>query len=149
MNVGLLTRISRSSRSREGGGSACSLDDGRPSLPREIFEIFDLKLFFFFAALLSNVLLALLALLKLSSDLNVSVSTTLVRDLFIKSSANETFGLGSRLFEARELIDDRRFEFCLEIGMWFEFTSRLELVGGLMPVDGTRGFCKLSRVGLG
>lgn len=103
MKVGLLTRSFRSSRRRDGGGSACSLDDGRPNLPNEIFApMRDLRLFFF----LSNVLFALL---NVSSALNVFSSTTLVRDLLIKSSANDTFGLGSRLTDARELIDERNW----------------------------------------
>jgi hypothetical protein len=101
VKVGLLTRISRSSRSRDDAGSACSLDEGRPNLPSDIFEIFDLKLFFFFD---SNARLVLL-----SSALKLFSSTTLVLDLFIKSSAKDTLGLGSRRCEFN---DERRFEFC-------------------------------------
>lgn len=105
-----------SSRRRDEGGSTCSLDDGRPNLPNDIFVIRDFSLFFFFVPLLSNVLLALP---KVSSALNVFSSTTLVRDLFIKSSANDTFGLGSRFTDARrEVIDERNGlgddEFCLD-----------------------------------
>lgn len=119
MKVGLLIRISRSSsRSLDEGGSTCSLEDGRPSLPNEIFVIFDRNLFFFLPALLSNVLLALL---KLSSVLNVFSSTKLALDLFIKSSANETLGLGSRLIGGREEVIEERsgLEFCL-VKIWFE-----------------------------
>lgn len=142
MKVGLLTRISRSSRIRDEPGSSCSLDVGRPNLPKDIFDILDFSLFFF---LLSKVLFALL---KLSSALSVFSSTTLVLDLLIKSSAKDTFGLGSRLTDARVIDERKRFgEFCLESELWLEYTSRLEL-GGLMP-DGTTGSLKLSRVGLG
>lgn len=146
VKVGLVTRISRSSpRSRDEGGSACSFDDGRPNLPNDK-PILDLSRFFLLLVpLLSKVLLLLL---KVSSALNVS-STTLVLDLFIKSSANDTFGLGSRRTDVREVIDERScVEFCLDRDMWFDWTSRLELMGGLMP-DGTIGSLKLSRVGLG
>lgn len=120
--MGLLTRSFRSSRKRDGGGSACSLDEGRPNLPSDIFApMRDLRLFFFLAPLLSNVLFALL---NVSSALNVFSSTTLVRDLFIKSSANDTFGLGSRLTDARELIDERNWwgddESWRDSGVWFE-----------------------------
>lgn len=104
MKVGLDIRILRSSRSRDEGGSACSFDEGRPNFPNDIFENFDFNLFFFFVPLLSNVLFPLL---KLSSALNVLSSTTLVLDLFIKSSAKETFGLGSRFTEFLEVIDER------------------------------------------
>lgn len=104
MKVGLDILILRSSRSRDEGGSTCSFDEGRPSFPNAMFENFDFNLFFFFVPLLSNVLLALL---KVSSALNWLSSTTLVLDLFIKSSANETFGLGSRFTDVREVIDER------------------------------------------
>lgn len=100
VNVGLVTRYSRSSRSRDEADSACSLDDGRLNLPSDIFDILDLNLPFFF----SNVLFALL---KLLSVLKVFSSTTLELDLFIKSSANDTFGLGSRFADVREFIDER------------------------------------------
>lgn len=114
MNVGLVTRYSRSSLRRADTGSACSLDDGRLNLPSDIFDIFDLNLPFFF----SNVLLPLL---KLLSVLNVFSSTTLERDLFIKSSANDTFGLGSRFADVREVIDERSwFRLCREKDLWFE-----------------------------
>lgn len=116
MNVGLVTRYSRSSRKRAEAGSTCSLDEGLLNFPSDIFDILDLNLPFFF----SNVLLALL---KLFSVLKVLSSTTLVRDLFIKSSANDTFGLVSRFAEFREVIDDRRLlELCREklMSWWFE-----------------------------
>lgn len=118
MKVGLVTRISRSSRSRDEGGSACSLDDGRPNFPKDILPILDFSRFFLlFVPLLSIVLLLLL---KVSSVLNVS-STKLVLDLFIKSSANDTFGLGSRLTDVREDIDERScVEFCRDKDMWFD-----------------------------
>lgn len=149
MKVGLVTRISRSSRSLADTGSLCSFDDGRPSFPSDIFENFDFNLPFFFASLGSKLLFSLALPKLLSSALNKLSSTTLARDLLIKSSANETFGLGSRRTDVREVIDERRgLEFCRDREMWFECTSRLELVEGLMPM-GTIGSCKLSRVGLG
>lgn len=122
MKVGLLIRISRSSRTRDETGSTCSFDDGRPSFPNDIFVIFDRNLFFFcLDPLLSNVLLALLP--KLSSVLTASLfsSTTLVLDLFIKSSANETFGLGSRLEKRRAFGNELSgLEFCL-VKMWLAY----------------------------
>ena len=111
MNVGFVTLISRSSRNLNEGGSTCSFDDGRPSFPNDIRGM---NFFFFLTPLLSKLLL--FALLKLlSSALIEFSSTTLVLDLFIKSSANDTLGLGSRLADVvREFIDERSgLEFCL------------------------------------
>lgn len=79
------------------------MDDGRPNLPNDILDIFDFRLFFFLVPLSRM----LFALLKVSSALKVFSSTTLVLDLLIKSSANDTFGLGSRFTDVRELIDER------------------------------------------
>lgn len=121
VKVGLETRIFKSSRKRDAGGSICSLDDGRPNFPNEILLILDFSLLVFFVPLLSKVLVALL---KVSSALNKFSSTTLDLDLFIKSSANETFGLGSRFADVREVIDERNWlgdeEFCLDREFWFE-----------------------------
>lgn len=105
----VVTRKSWSSRRRAEAGSTFSLDDGRPNFPNDIFANLDFKLFFFLVPLLSNLLFALP---KLSSVLYVLSSTTLVRDLFIKSSANDTFGLGSRFTDVREFIDERN---CVEL----------------------------------
>lgn len=104
MNVGFDIRNFRSSRTLDEGGSTCSFEQFLPSFPNDIFVNFDFSLFFFFIPLLSTILFPLL---KVSSALNELSSTTLVPDLFIKSSAKETLGLGSRFTEAREEIDER------------------------------------------
>lgn len=83
--------------------SSCSLDaETLPNLPREILVIFDFSLLFFFLALSDELTAAAAALFELKSPalLNVLSSTILERDLFIKSSANDTrLGLGSRLID--------------------------------------------------